>query len=252
MSCSCYLVEVPQYLLESGIAGTGMIAVTQPRKVAATSLAARVALEQNTAVGNVVGYSVRFDERSSEATHIKYMTDGMIVRELLSDPLLSKYSVVVVDEAHERTLRTDLLIANLKTILKERNSVARVNGRGKGKAGAMNPLKVVIMSATLDAEKFSKFFNKWVSSFCRLIGALVANQVRSAKILYVKGRQHPVKIYHSSEGQSDYVDSALRTFFQIHTDQPPGDVLIFLPGVSSPPFRQCLALLILLARSGGY
>ncbi|KAF8230540.1 P-loop containing nucleoside triphosphate hydrolase protein [Tricholoma matsutake] len=203
--------RVPQYLLESGIVGSGIIAVTQPRKVAATSLAARVALERNTTVGNIVGYSVRFDERSSADTCIKYMTDGMIVRELLSDPLLSNYSVVVVDEAHERTLRTDLLLANLKTILKERNGAAMINGKGKGKADGTNPLKVVIMSATLDAEKFSRFFH-------------------NARILYVKGRQHPVKIYHSSEGQSDYVDSALRTFFQIHTDQPPGDVLIFLPG----------------------
>jgi len=141
-----------------------MIAVTQPRKVAATSLAARVASERNSTVGNIVGYSVRFDERSGADTRIKYMTDGMIVRELLSDPLLSKYSVVVVDEAHERTLRTDLLIANLKTILKERNGAVEVNGKGKGKADRMNPIKVVIMSATLDAEKFSRFFYKWVPS----------------------------------------------------------------------------------------
>jgi ATP-dependent RNA helicase DHX33 len=159
--------EVPQYLLESGIAGSGMIAVTQPRKVAATSLAARVALERHSTVGGVVGYSVRFDERSGPDTRIKYMTDGMIVRELLSDPLLSKYSVVVVDEAHERTLRTDLLIANLKTILKERNGASEVNGKGKGRADTTNPLKVVIMSATLDAEKFSRFFHKWV--FCPLL-----------------------------------------------------------------------------------
>jgi DEAD/DEAH box helicase len=160
--CLCCLVEVPQYLLESGIAGCGMVAVTQPRRVAATSLAARVALERNSNVGNVVGYSIRFDERSSAGTRIKYMTDGMIVRELLSDPLLSNYSVVVVDEAHERTLRTDLLMANLKTILKERNGTGDVNDKGKGKADRDNPIKVVIMSATLDAEKFSRFFYKWV------------------------------------------------------------------------------------------
>ncbi|KAF8074844.1 P-loop containing nucleoside triphosphate hydrolase protein [Lyophyllum atratum] len=204
-----YAPEVPQYILESGLAGKGRIAVTQPRKVAATSLAGRVAAEKNATVGKLVGYSVRFDERSSTETRIKYMTDGMIVRELLSDPLLSQYSVVIVDEAHERTLRTDLLIANLKTIQKERNGEG--SGKGKGNANKLNPLKVVIMSATLDAEKFSKFFH-------------------NAKIIYVKGRQHPVKIYYSSEGQTDYVDSAMRTFFQIHTDQPPGDVLIFLPG----------------------
>ena len=91
-----------------------MIAITQPRKVAATSLAARVAVEQSVAVGSLVGYSVRFDEASSSKTRIKYVTDGMLIRELLSDELLSKYSVVVVDEAHERTLSTDILFALVK------------------------------------------------------------------------------------------------------------------------------------------
>ena len=136
-----------------------MIAVTQPRRVAATSLAARVSQEQGTPLGQRVGYSVRFDEKSTSNTRIKYMTDGMIVRELLSDPMLSKYSVVVVDEAHERTLRTDLLLANLKTIIKKRNEPG-----GKGK-GNYDPLKIVVMSATLDAEKFSKFFHKCVWPF---------------------------------------------------------------------------------------
>ncbi|KAH9849518.1 P-loop containing nucleoside triphosphate hydrolase protein [Lenzites betulinus] len=201
--------QVPQYLLEAGLAGSGMIAVTQPRKVAATSLASRVAAEQGTSVGSLVGYSVRFDEASSSDTRIKYVTDGMLVRELLGDPLLSRYSVVVVDEAHERTLRTDLLIANLKTIQKTRNAPA--DAKGKAPAAKLTPLKVVIMSATLEAEKFSRFYNK-------------------AKIVYVKGRQHPVTVYHTSAGQPDYVDAALRTFFQIHTDRPQGDVLIFLPG----------------------
>ena len=143
-----------------------MIAVTQPRKVAATSLAHRVATEQNGTVGDLVGYAVRFDERSSHRTKIKYLTDGMIVRELMSDPLLTKYSVVVVDEAHERTLRTDLLIASLKTIQKQRNGVrdGDASVKGKGNADSQNPLKIVIMSATLDAEKFSKFYHKYVLS----------------------------------------------------------------------------------------
>ncbi|KAF9479926.1 P-loop containing nucleoside triphosphate hydrolase protein [Pholiota conissans] len=201
--------QVPQYILESGLARNGMIAVTQPRKVAATSLAHRVAAEQNTTLGDLVGYAVRFDEKSSDQTRIKYLTDGMIVRELMSDPLLSNYSVIIVDEAHERTLRTDLLIANLKNIQKQRNQPS--DAKGKGKANTSNPLKIVVMSATLDAEKFSKFYH-------------------NAKIIYVKGRQHPVKIYHAAESQLDYADAAMRTFFQIHTDQPPGDVLIFLPG----------------------
>ncbi|KAI0755199.1 P-loop containing nucleoside triphosphate hydrolase protein [Daedaleopsis nitida] len=206
--------QVPQYLLEAGFAHSGMIAVTQPRKVAATSLASRVSAEQQSRIGSVVGYSVRFDEASSSETRIKYLTDGMIVREMLGDPLLSKYSVVIVDEAHERTLRTDLLIANLKTILQARNGPpSERTGKGKGKApeAKRNPLKVVIMSATLEAEKFSKFYN-------------------GARVVYVKGRQHPVTIYHTSSSQPDYVDAALRTFFQVHTDQTTGDVLIFLPG----------------------
>ncbi|KAF8817173.1 P-loop containing nucleoside triphosphate hydrolase protein [Phlegmacium glaucopus] len=203
--------QVPQYILESGLARNGMVAVTQPRKVAATSLAYRVAAEQNVSVGDLVGYAVRFDEKSSHKTRIKYLTDGMIVRELMSDPLLSKYSVVIVDEAHERTLRTDLLIASLKTIQKQRNAGGDASLKGKGNADSQNPLKIVIMSATLDAEKFSKFYH-------------------NAKILYVKGRQHKVRICHSAQSQLDYGEAAMRTFFQIHTDQPPGDVLIFLPG----------------------
>ncbi|EAU86151.2 ATP-dependent RNA helicase Prh1 [Coprinopsis cinerea okayama7 len=200
--------QIPQYIFESGLAGNGVIAITQPRRVAATSLAARVALEQNAQLGQLVGYSVRFDEKYSSSTRIKYMTDGMIVRELLSDPMLSRYSVVIVDEAHERTLRTDLLIANLKKILKARNGPIADDAKGKKQS---HPLKVVIMSATLDAEKFSRFFY-------------------NAKILYVQGRQHPVTNYYAAENQLDYVDSAMRTFFQIHLDRPPGDVLIFLPG----------------------
>lgn len=149
--------EVPQYLLESGIAGEGLIAVTQPRRVAATSLAARVAAEQQVVLGGLVGYSVRFDETVSQETRIKYVTDGMLVRELLADPLLSSYSVVVVDEAHERTLRTDILIANLKMIQETRNT-----SKEKASESQLSPLKVIIMSATLDAEIFSAFFSKCV------------------------------------------------------------------------------------------
>jgi ATP-dependent RNA helicase DHX33 len=140
--------------------------------VAATSLAHRVATEQNGSVGDLVGYAVRFDEKSSLRTRIKYLTDGMIVRELMSDPLLTKYSVVIVDEAHERTLRTDLLIASLKTIQKQRNGGGD-GVKGKGNADSQNPLKIVIMSATLDAEKFSKFYYKYVFVFglCVLAGS---------------------------------------------------------------------------------
>ena len=95
------LLEVPQYVLESGICSSGQIAVTQPRRVAATSLASRVAQEQGVTVGTRVGYAVRFNERHDESTRIKFMTDGMLSRERLADPLLSRYSVIMLDEAHE-------------------------------------------------------------------------------------------------------------------------------------------------------
>ncbi|VDC01852.1 unnamed protein product [Peniophora sp. CBMAI 1063] len=199
--------QIPQYLLESGLYNR-TIAVTQPRRVAATSLAARVSQEQQRQLGTLIGYSVRFDEKSNKDTRVKYLTDGMLMREMMGDPTLEQYSVVIVDEAHERTLRTDLILASLKSILRKRNgSGAKRTADGKPK----NPLKVVVMSATLDAEKFSEFFDK-------------------AKIIYVQGRQHPVTIYHTSSHQNDWAEAALRTFFQIHLDQPDGDVLVFLPG----------------------
>lgn len=137
--------------------------MTQPRRVAATSLASRVAQEQEVKLGTRVGYAVRFEEKYGPETRIKYVTDGMLARELQTDRLLSHYSVIIIDEAHERTLNTDLLIAALKVIQKERNpkngnAKSGRSEKGKGKE-EIGPLKIVIMSATLDAEKFSKFFD---------------------------------------------------------------------------------------------
>ena len=115
-----------------------------------------MAQEQDCELGTIIGYSVRFDERTNASTKIKYLTDGMLARELMVDPLLKRYSVVIIDEAHERTLNTDILLANLKRIQRVRK------GGGKGKERAAEgplPLKVIVMSATLDAEKFSHFFD---------------------------------------------------------------------------------------------
>jgi HrpA-like RNA helicase len=151
--------EVPQYLLDDGfIAPSAMIAVTQPRRVAATSIAARVAVERSTDLGADVGYAVRFEDVSSANTRIKFYTDGMLLREILSDPLLTKCDVVVVDEAHERTLRTDVLLANLRRIQRERNAS---DTRGKGKM-TLRPLKIIVMSASLQADKFSRYLDKYV------------------------------------------------------------------------------------------
>ena len=116
-------------------------------------------MEQGVSLGTSVGYSIRFDERCNPTTKIKFITDGMLVRELMSDKLLSHYGVIIIDEAHERTLRTDVLLANLKQVLQRRN------GPPLGHDQPQNPLKVVIMSATLDAQGFSKFFDRYIFSF---------------------------------------------------------------------------------------
>jgi ATP-dependent RNA helicase DHX33 len=186
------------------------IAVTQPRRVAATSLAARVAEEVGCSLRETVGYTVRFDDCSSASTRLKYMTDGSLLQELLGDPLLAAYDVIVLDEAHERSLRTDMLLGFLKKLQARRKELAASSEKGSSGA-AVGPLKLVVMSATLDAQRFSDFFGK-------------------AEILYVKGRQHKVTVHYCTEPQSDYIEAALKTFFQIHVERPPGDVLIFLTG----------------------
>lgn len=135
--------QLPQYLLESGWASEGnVIACTQPRRVAATSVATRVAQEVGTILGEEVGYTIRFEDVSDkEKTRIRYMTDGMLFREILIDPLLTRYSVIMIDEAHERSLYTDLLLGVLKKIRRKRPS-----------------LRLIVSSATLDARAFHEYF----------------------------------------------------------------------------------------------
>ena len=131
-----------RFLFRAGFCKGGeQIGCTQPRRVAAVSVAQRVAEEMRAELGELVGYSVRFDEKCGPKTRVKYLTDGMLLREAMTDPLLSRYSVVILDEAHERTLHTDVLFAVVKKIQLERPA-----------------LKVVVMSATLDAGAFAEYF----------------------------------------------------------------------------------------------
>jgi ATP-dependent RNA helicase DHX8/PRP22 len=130
-----------QYLCEAGFASTGMVGCTQPRRVAAMSVAKRVAEEVGCRLGQEVGYTIRFEDCTSPRTKIKYMTDGMLLRECLLDPKVSKYSVLLLDEAHERTVSTDVLFGLLKKAAKERPD-----------------LKLIVTSATLDSERFSSYY----------------------------------------------------------------------------------------------
>eukprot|EP00397_Hematodinium_sp_SG-2012_P017003 GEMP01017366.1.p1 GENE.GEMP01017366.1~~GEMP01017366.1.p1 ORF type:complete len:831 (+),score=172.71 GEMP01017366.1:30-2495(+) len=187
--------QCPQYLLEAGYAGNGKcVACTQPRRVAAMSVSQRVADEMDIPLGKQCGYTIRFDDKSGPETILKYMTDGMLLREAMTEPTLSRYSVVVLDEAHERTLATDVLFGLLKEILKTRLD-----------------LKIVVMSATLDAKKMQGYFN-------------------DAPLLSVPGRTHPVEVFYTSGAEKDYVEAAVRTVMDIHVNQPDGDILLFLTG----------------------
>ena len=170
------------------------VGCTQPRRVAAMSVAARVAEELGWKLGNQVGYSIRFEDCTSERTVLKYMTDGMLLREFLGQPDLASYSVLIIDEAHERTLHTDVLFGLVKDIARFRPD-----------------LKLLISSATLDAQKFSQFFD-------------------DAPIFRIPGRRFPVDVYYTKAPEADYLDACVVSVLQIHVTQPPGDVLVFLTG----------------------
>lgn len=198
--------QVPQYLYESGFCDDGKkIGCTQPRRVAAMSVAARVAQEMGKKLGNEVGYSIRFEDCTSERTKLKYMTDGMLLREFLMDPSLEGYSVMIIDEAHERTLHTDILFGLLKDITRFRSD-----------------LKLLISSATLDSAKFSDFFDE-------------------APIFRIPGRRYPVNIFYTKSPEANYIESSAITVLQIHITQHLGDILVFLTGQEE--IEACLEIL---------
>ncbi|KPJ11773.1 Putative ATP-dependent RNA helicase DHX33 [Papilio machaon] len=192
--------QVPQLIHEQRLEGSGSIAVTQPRRVAAITLAMRVAAEMNTEIGSIVGYCVRFEDVTSVRTKVKYLTDGMMLREAVADPLLKRYSFIILDEAHERTVNTDVLFGIVKLAQKERNEKKLL------------PLKVIIMSATMDVDSFKNYYDE-------------------CPVIYLEGRAHPVTIYHTKMKHEDYQYAALCTIFQLHTTSPANhDFLVFLTG----------------------
>ncbi|KAK4391805.1 putative pre-splicing factor ATP-dependent RNA helicase DEAH5 [Sesamum angolense] len=194
--------QVTQYLAEAGYTTKGKIGCTQPRRVAATSVAKRVAEEFGCRLGEEVGYAIRFEDCTGPETVIKYMTDGMLLREILVDENLSQYSVIMLDEAHERTINTDVLFGLLKQLVKRRPD-----------------LRLIVTSATLDAEKFSGYFF-------------------NCNIFTIPGRTFPVEILYTKQPESDYLDAALITVLQIHLTEPEGKnvpELIILPVYSALP-----------------
>ncbi|KAF2799511.1 P-loop containing nucleoside triphosphate hydrolase protein [Melanomma pulvis-pyrius CBS 109.77] len=252
--------QVPQFLLSEPWC-TKTIAITQPRRVAAISLARRVAEEMGSLMGNQspaakVGYSVRFDNATGPGTRVKFLTEGMLLQEMLRDPEMSQYSAVVVDEVHERSVNVDLILGFLK------NLVAGIEKVKKRKT----PLKVVVMSATADVEALVQFFGDGVKTSIEN-GKIEAGDSESkisnshvsigdkpekrdtAKMIenfdqkptedshdqistcFVEGRQYPVKTIYLPQPTQDWVESALKIIFQIHYKEPlPGDILVFLTG----------------------
>ncbi|KAI1607969.1 ATP-dependent RNA helicase [Exophiala viscosa] len=251
--------QIPQFLVtepwckrkttQGGANVGGCIAITQPRRVAAISLARRVAEEMGTPLGNSspasqVGYSVRFENSTSPSTRIKFLTEGMLLQEMLRDPWLKEYSAVVVDEVHERGVNVDLVLGFLRRMqdLKSKED-------GRGGIG----MKVVVMSATADMEKIRDFFNSTsaespaiqqddrVEEDCGTLqgsaldkkppnGVASESAIRATSLL-IKGRQHPVTMNYAPSPVPDILDAAYQRIMHIHSHTPlPGDILVFLTG----------------------
>lgn len=186
--------QLTQFLLEDGYGNRGMIGCTQPRRVAAMSVAKRVSEEMECKLGSTVGYAIRFEDCTSKETVIKYMTDGVLLRESLNEPNLDRYSCVIMDEAHERALNTDVLMGLFKKILQRRRDI-----------------KLIVTSATMNSKRFSDFFG-------------------GAPEFTIPGRTFPVDVMFSRSPVEDYVDQAVQQVLSIHVSQGQGDILVFMTG----------------------
>ncbi|KAI4102776.1 MAG: hypothetical protein LQ339_004515 [Xanthoria mediterranea] len=186
--------QLTQFLYEDGYAEKGLIGCTQPRRVAAMSVAKRVSEEMQVKLGGLVGYAIRFEDCTSKETSIKYMTDGVLLRESLNESDLERYSCIIMDEAHERALNTDVLMGLIKKVLARRRD-----------------LKLIVTSATMNSDRFAKFYG-------------------GAPEFTIPGRTFPVDIQYSRSPCEDYVDSAVKQILAIHVSQPAGDILVFMTG----------------------
>lgn len=192
--------QCPQFLLESGIGGDLRIACTQPRRVAAISVAQRVSEEMDVCLGDTVGYTIRFEDKSKETTRLKYVTDGMLLREAMYDNNLTQYGVIMIDEAHERTISTDILMGSLKEILLRRSFESK------------SPLRLVVMSATLESTKFQSYFGQ------------------DSPVFSIPGRMFPVELIFNTHAEKDYLEASIQKVLYIHEKEAPGDILLFLTG----------------------
>lgn len=186
--------QLTQYLHEDGYSRFGIVGCTQPRRVAAMSVAKRVSDEMGVELGEEVGYAIRFEDVTSKKTYIKYMTDGILLRESLRESDLDSYSAIIMDEAHERSLNTDVLFGLLREVVARRRD-----------------LKLLVTSATMDADKFAKFFG-------------------NVPVYEIPGRTFPVDVFYSRNPCEDHVENSVRQAIQIHLQAPEGDILVFMPG----------------------
>jgi ATP-dependent RNA helicase DDX35 len=185
-----------------------MICVTEPRRIAAVNLAKRMSEEKSIIMGQEIGYAIRFEDcYTPNVTQIKFVTDGLLIREMMQNPLLPQYSVIILDEVHERNVNTDIILGLLKKVMKKRDD-----------------LKLIVCSATVDAEELKLYFDEGEKN--------KKSNCLSTVILSVEGRYYPIEISYLSEPCDNYINTSVTTALAIHMTQEDkdGDILIFLTG----------------------